>query len=193
MTTLYLLMLTLTSKLEGIMFTIRKKDVTGYSTETHLNEIQWLASALATDDLRFHVSHIWVRENRQAIATDGMRMHVVEMTSLAPGYYKVVKKARWSITLEKVEETFDFPDVDVVINEQKQITRPVLLDDNGKDAVVMYTKLLRAMDDNTVRYELFTAAVVGMEGYEIKFDRDCNHAIYINATNRTAIVMPFHV
>lgn len=175
------------------MFTIRKKDVTGYSTETHLNEIQWLASALATDDLRFHVSHIWVRENRQAIATDGMRMHVVEMTSLAPGYYKVVKKARWSITLEKVEETFDFPDVDVVINEQKQITRPVLLDDNGKDAVVMYTKLLRAMDDNTVRYELFTAAVAGMEGYEIKFDRDCNHAIYINATNRTAIVMPFHV
>jgi hypothetical protein len=175
------------------MITISRKDVTGYSTESHLNEIQWLASALSTDDLRFHVSHIWVRKNGQAIATDGMRMHIVEMVSLAPGYYKVIKRTRWSITIEKVEATFDFPDVDVVINEQAHITRPVLLDDGGKDADVVYTKLIRAMDDNTVRYSLFIAAVRGMESYEIKFDRDCGHAIYFNAENRTAIVMPYRI
>jgi len=174
------------------MFTINKKDVTGYSTETHLKEIQWLASALAVDDARFHVTHIWVRENRQAIATDGSRMHVVEMVSLEPGYYKVVKKSRWSITLEKVEETFDFPDVDVVLDGKTQINRCVTLDCD-KDAFIEYTLLVRKMDDNGVRYELFSAAVNGMDSYEIKFDRDCGHPIYITTTNRTAIVMPFRI
>ena len=176
------------------MFTIRKKDVTGYSTETHLNEIQWLASALATDDLRFHVSHIWVRDNRQAIATDGNRMHVVEMTSLAPGYYRVMMKTRWSISLQRVndEETFDFPDVNVVINDQAEINRPVIMDCT-REAHIEYTRLIRKMDDNSVQYEFFKAAVKGSESYEIKFDRDCNHAIYFNLNNRTAIVMPFQI
>jgi len=176
------------------MFKICKKDVTGYSTETHLNEIQWLASALATDDLRFHVSHIWVRENRQAIATDGSRMHVVDMVSLAPGYYKVVKKARWWITLEKVENESgcEFPDCDVVLDDQAKINRPVVMDCT-KEAHIEYTRLVRTMDDNGVRYEFFNAAVNGSESYEIKFDRDCNHAIYFNMGNRTAIVMPFNI
>ena len=178
------------------MFTINKKDVTGYSTETHLKEIQWLASALAVDDLRFHVSHIWVRENRQAIATDGSRMHIVDMVSLAPGYYKVIKKTRWSITLERVDDadTHDFPDVDVVLDAQDSINRPVLMD-CIKESRIEYTRLIRKMDDNSVSYEFFCAATHGMDTYEIKFDRDCGHAIYINApeSNRTAIVMPFMI
>jgi hypothetical protein len=174
------------------MFTIRMKDVSGYSTETHFKEIKWLASALATDDERFHVSHIWIREDRQGIATDGMRMHIVHMTSLAPGYYKVVKNARWAITLQRVDDadTFDFPDVDVAMDQD--MLRPVLMD-CSKDADIEYTHLIRKMSDNSVRYQLFVAAVDGMETYEIKFDEDSAHAIFINAPdyNRSAIVMPF--
>ena len=175
------------------MFTINKKDPTGYSTETHLKEIQWLASALAdADDARFHVTHIWVRDNRQAIATDGSRMHIVAMVSLEPGYYRVMKKSRWSITLQRVndEDTCDFPDVDVVLDGKDQINRCVTLD-CSKDAFIEYTLLVRKMDDNGVRYNLFVDAVNGMDSYEIKFDRDCAHPIYISDAYRTAIVMPF--
>jgi len=178
------------------MVTIKLKDRTGYSTETHLKEIQWLASALGDKDGGcFHVTHIWVKENRQAFATDGNRMHIVEMTSLEPGFWKVIKKTRWSITIERVkdEDSFDFPDVDVVITEQGQINRPVLLDCD-KDAHVEYTKLIRKMDDNGIHYDFFNAAVKDMDAYEIKFDRDCNHAIYINdGANRAAIIMPFRM
>jgi hypothetical protein len=178
------------------MFTINKKDVTGYSTETHLKEMKWLASALAdSSDGRFHVSHIWVRDNRQAIATDGKRMHIVEMTSLAPGYYRVIKKTRWSISLRRVndEDTFDFPDVDVVLDDQKHINRPVV-QDCQKDADIEYTLLIRKMDDNSIRYPLFVDAVRDMDSYTITYDRDCNHAFYIeDGLNRKAIVMPFRL
>jgi hypothetical protein len=176
------------------MIVIRPKDAQGYSTETHFNEIKWLAKALAKDDARFHVSHIWARKDGSALATDGIRMHVVEHCSLQEGFYRVVKQTRWSITLDRVENEsgFEFPDVDDVINgaNQKHGTIELMNLDAAK-VDNSYCTLLRAMAYNMVRYPMFVDAISGMESFDATFDDSCEKAIYFSMPNRLAIVMPF--
>jgi hypothetical protein len=186
------------------MFTIKSKDVNGYSTKTHLAEIQWLASALSydKDDGRFHtkinfiVTTIWVRDNGQAIATDGNRMHVLAYCSLDAGYYKVRKRTRWSITLEKVDiddyGVCSFPDCDVVLAGQFQNGGTVEICGAEEDkADAEYANLIRKMERNSIRYPLFMDAINGMDAFNIKFDDSCTKAIYFTSDNRLAIVMPF--
>jgi len=174
------------------MFTIKRRDELGYSTLTHFNEIMWLSTALApVDDQRFHVRTIQVKADGMAMATDGHRMHIVEHCSLDEGFYRVEKRTRWSITLDKVEpsEYCDWPDTDEILAEGRCMDRKVTLDCD-KEPEYEFTRLIRSMADNTVLYRFFEAVVDGMDAYEISFDRDCNHAIYFKSGNRQAIVMP---
>jgi hypothetical protein len=172
------------------MFTIKTKDITGYSTKTYLNEVKWLASALAENDGRFHVSHIWARENGSALATSGHVLHLVEHCGLPEGFYKVVKQTKYSITLELVTDTFDMPDCDSVINSKP--TDAVRLDGETEDkALSAYTKLIRTMKANGVDYRLFEAAIKGMDTFDITVETDGEKPIFIESVNRLAIVMPF--
>jgi hypothetical protein len=174
---------------------IKKKDEFGYSTESLFNDTKWLASALAdSTDGRFHVSTIWVKEDGSALATDGMRMHVVSISSLEAGYYRVAKQTRWSITLEKVAvaDICDFPDTDDVIAGMFQSGGTVEIVGACEDKPhEEFANLIRHMKTNTISFDYFVAAVKGMEYYDIKFDDSCEKAFYFTNNNRTAIVMPY--
>jgi hypothetical protein len=172
------------------MFTIKTKDISGYSTKTFLNEVKWLASALAKNDGRFHVSHIWARSDGSALATSGHVLHLVEHSGLSEGFYKVVKQTKYSITLEMVTDTFDMPDCDSVINDKPKAA--VCLEGETEDkALSAYTKLIRTMKANGVDYRLFEAAIKGMDTFDITVKTSGETAIYIESANRLAIVMPF--
>ena len=178
------------------MFTISQKDAQGYPTLTALSEVQYLASALAKDDARFHVTTIQVRKDRSAVATNGMSLHYIELCSLEMGFYKVIKTTRWSVTLEKVaeEDVCDFPPVDDILAEAKQERGTVDITGLDEDkAEIAYCTVLRAMSENFVNYNLFMTAIKGTDQFDVKFDSSCNKAIYVIADGRMAIVMPFRI
>jgi hypothetical protein len=170
---------------------------------TIFGDLEWLASALRTDDSRFHVTTIWVRDDGSALATDGSRMHVVNQFALSPGFYKVVKKSRWAIEIDKVseEDTFDFPrDCDDII-AGKHGNGHMHLDIDPDKSEAGYAQLIRLMADNYIQYNLFMDAVAGFEGGNVlvRFDEDCKHPFYFmnddwnRDTYRLAIVMPFRI
>ena len=183
------------------MFLISRKDSSGYSTETHLNEVKWLASALSKDDGRFHVTHIMVNADQTAVATDGSRMHVVKQIALAPGFYRVMKQAAYAIALQRVndEDTFDFPSIESLLEDADEAIKGKKHDyvehDADKDARTEYIGLIRRMTDNGVTYSFFKRAVKGMNaGYVIANDRAGKKPIFIDDVgNRLAIVMPFQI
>jgi hypothetical protein len=167
---------------------------------TMFRHVKWLKSALTTDktDLRFHVNHIYVDKNHRAVATDGMRMHVVDQLLIEAGYYKVVKNQAYNIEIEMVGATkipdFPYPDTNNLIVMTG--VGDVFMDGRHGYRHVSHTNLTRLMKDNGINYNFFVDAVANFsEDYVIRFEEDCNHPFYLynTADGLMAIIMPFRI
>jgi hypothetical protein len=164
------------------------------------NEVKFLASALNTsrDEGRFHVNHIKVEDDGSAVATDGMRLHAVDNLPIAPGFYKVVKNIKRLVQIEKVEELANgsFPPTAELLEKPtnaKWDDRLALTDD-PVDLCKTYAEIIRAMGENTIRYEFLADIGEWFDEYNAEvIINDADSALHFINGNKHALVMPVRI
>ena len=125
-------------------------------TDERLQAIQFLSKSMLPKDGRFHVGHIKVEANGNAVSTDGARLHFVENLPLEPGYYKVHKVTKSGALIDKV---FDldigeggFPDYADILTIPNVQGFDVMLGTSDNIPSRVFTEVVRAMAKSTVNF-----------------------------------------
>ena len=127
--------------------------------DSRLEAIQFLAKSMLPKDGRFHLGHVKVEANGNAVSTDGSRMHFVENLPLEPGYYKVHKCTKSGALIDKIfeldttEGSFpDYADILTIPNGNGEKSFDVVLSTSDNQPSKTYSEIVRAMSGNVVNF-----------------------------------------
>ena len=172
--------------------------------DSRLEAIQFLAKSMLPKDGRFHVGHIKVEANGNAVSTDGARLHFVGDLALEPGYYKIHKLTKSGALIDKAHDLDtregDFPDYADLLafpsgNGEQSFSVNLTPDFASKS----YTEVVRAMKGSTIEFsflkdlcntvqEVVSVVVPGPE--ETSRGLETCKPIHFGNDNLHAIIMP---
>lgn len=159
-------------------------------------DLRWVALAVAGKDYAGEALQCISIEFRRVIATDSHRVHQAEVeTDIEPGLYRVIKRLKTSLQLQKEPEDIRYPDTDSVWPDLEAIT-PVELEHvdyepghpyKPERRFIPVAQVIRAMKGNAINVD-FIIDTLPME----KVYPPENPAVGVTFTkdNRKALVMP---
>jgi len=164
--------------------------------------VYWLTSCLSKDrdEGRFHLLHIQIKDGNFC-ATDGRRLHYFNpVTAYGDGYYKVIKRTKTLIHLEKAEDWDGcYPEIDDFINfDGARITfsingRNVSKDENADHASQVTAAIIRKMAPNeAIRFDFIMDALTNDNMFDV-FVEDDSKPIKFKSENKIAVIMPIRM
>ena len=110
--------------------------------------VRFLISAMDLENPRFHTIHFKV-ESRQAVSTDGKRLHVVNDIPLEDGFYAIHKNQKTMVLIEKAYELDNnessFPSTEDIIKKPEKEYFFDMADFKLENLSSVYTQIIRAM------------------------------------------------
>jgi len=168
--------------------------------DVEFNNLSFLARPLRTidkGDMRFHVNHFLVEEDRSAVSTNGSVLHWVKHVPLVAGFYKPKKVHRNMLEIEfvcKVEEApLNYPDYKDILHDWAKETGPYVSIDLDSDDKPGYSRalatIIRTMSKECMNITWLEILTDGpWEGYI----RDENPN-YFHQGERKALIMPMRL
>ncbi len=160
----------------------------------------WLTSILKKDDLRFHLTHIQIKDNK-ACLTDSKRLHYLTTAlDYEDGYYAILKRTKAIICLSRADDSgFEYPNIEdlIAINAVKETFSINGLDEskeeNSDHASQVTTLIIRQMDDEiTVNFGFVLDALTCEDQFDI-FVGDKDQPIKFKSENKVAVIMPIRM
>lgn len=151
-------------------------------------EMDWCQSATAKKDVREYLQYVYVNANGRMSGTDGHRVHIVENSGMAEGYYDKAGN--------KVDLDYKYPDIDRIIKKHTKFTElaSVDIDQIAVTDKGINTRKIQVNGELVVHVQkdYYDQAVVGFDQPTMHYT-DKTSCIQIEEGSKIAVIMPIRV
>jgi hypothetical protein len=167
--------------------------------DVEFNNLSFLARPLRLHekgDLRFHINHIRVEEDRSAVSTNGSILCLVNRVPLIKGYYLPLKVHKTALVIQYVGglDQFDYPQYKDIVTSAASVNSAKLVHfkvdrEDYYGLAGAHAKIIRAMNENTIDVKLLGVLT---DGDWVGHVRD-EEPSYFSQNERIALIMSLSV